>query len=124
VIVSIIVFLRLTAASTVRFTADVPAGEFCAEVFLDPAGEDTARSLYFPVVVGRGVWDASLLLSALGDAPGDSDFFLERDMSAGEKEGKEVRKVGEGVGLVERERSEEVVFFGRSMTGRAARGEL
>ena len=100
-----IVLLRLTAACTVLFTAEAPTVAFEAgAVFLLDTGEATARDLFFADCAGVS-GATSVLVSGVGYWCGMDGFLFDFDISGGEKEGKDVRKVGEVVGLLALRRS-------------------
>lgn len=100
VMVSIIVLRRFAAAMTVRLTALEPAEELPAAWEAAPApffctiGLDAVRSLCLIERIGGGV----VVWSSVPGDDGDFLFLLLRLSSGGEKDGNEVRKVGDGVG--------------------------
>jgi hypothetical protein len=110
-----IVFLRFTAACTVLLTADAPTVVFPPdETFLLVIEEDTARECCFGVGVAESCPNSSLV-SGGGDWCGVEAFLLVLVISGGENDGKDVKKVGDGLVLAglrfsweERDRSEDL----------------
>jgi hypothetical protein len=90
------VLRKFEAACTVRFMADVPT-DFCwasAEPFWVDTGLDAARDF---AIRFCSLAELSELLSRATAFFGDGDFFFDRGVSWGEKDGKDVRNFGDGV---------------------------